>query len=144
MPANPLQIAQDILDKAGKKLAREKIDSLQKTAYDYAWLSSELFAAKALTEYSKNLPRLEQGLADIFSLEVIEDLWAKIGFHADEFGVSQKDLEAVKSQAGFHQKYSIAAEMIRESGGGGCFGLDGNHEMFRQTFRKFAEDMKKR
>ncbi len=99
----------------GKEIASAKLDTFQTAAYDYAWKTSELYAAEALTAYAEKQGPLEKDLAQLFTAEVTEN----------------------RSGEEFYRK---VAEQIQGAGHGGNYGLNENHQMFRETFKKFAED----
>ena len=50
--------------------------------------------------------------------------------------------EVTKEVEGVLKPENVAkiAQLLHQGGHGGAYGLDEQHEMFRQTFKKFAED----
>ena len=152
--------AKKLLEQIGKFLAEKvsqdgrisgsKVDAIQTTVYDYAWAASEVYAAEQVVAYAeKNNGELEKGLAEFFTAEMISNFSAKVSFRFHEFGVSMEDLrgsiwepeltKAVEKVLGVENITRIA-KLIQESNSGGTYGLDEQHEMFRQTFKRFAED----
>ncbi|MBI4374230.1 MAG: acyl-CoA dehydrogenase family protein [Deltaproteobacteria bacterium] len=105
----------------GGKISGDKIDENQLEAYQFAWLSSELYAAESILTYAASRGALEKGLASLFVEETVADLSGK---------------RILKPSA----NYSQLARLIRDQGHGGDFGLDERHRMFRETFKKFAEE----
>lgn len=152
--------AKKLLEHVGKTLAEKtkgekgisntKLDLIQTTAYDYAWIASEVYAAEQICAYAeKNPGELEQGLADFFTAEMVSNFSGKVSFRFHEFGVNNdillqtiwepgltKDVEKSLSI----ENISRIAALIKDSNGGGTYGLDEQHEMFRETFKRFAED----
>ncbi|MBI4197209.1 MAG: acyl-CoA/acyl-ACP dehydrogenase [Deltaproteobacteria bacterium] len=158
-PQDILQTAEGVLQKSGQYLASQakegpeissqKIDQFQTIAYDYAWLASTLFVAKALSTYAEKKSGFEKQLASLFLAETISEFSNKIGPHPNEFGLSLKLLSETLWQeeigiflsSQLNQKsYAQIAQTFRESGGTDDYGLDENHQMFRETFRKFADE----
>ncbi len=131
------------------KIATAKLDENQVAAYDYAWMASELLAAKQIITYAKEQGGdVETSLASLFLGETINHISDKVANRSAEFGVDTKFLrqciwndEISKLVAGAvdAQEYQRAAELVKEKGGG-AFGLSEDHEMYRETFRKFGED----
>ncbi|MBI2068385.1 MAG: acyl-CoA dehydrogenase family protein [Deltaproteobacteria bacterium] len=117
--------AQTVLNQSGKQLAKQaaegreistpKLDQFQVAAYDFAWRSAKLFAARALIDYTQHQGELEKELAHFFIREII-------GGEKDDEG------------------YRRGAQLIREQEHGGNYGLADQHQMFRKTFKKFAEE----
>lgn len=154
-----LTVADNVLKSVGEHLAKEcseggrvaasKVDDRQVAAYDYAWMASEVLAAKSLVEYAKKSDgEVEKGLAGLFLGEMINHLGEKLANREAEFGVSAETLReslwshetgTLVAQALDHKEYRRVAQLIQEKGGG-TFGLSEDHEMFRETFRKFGED----
>ncbi len=146
-----ISAAKQILAVAGKHLAQKgSIDSFQTTAYDFAWMSSEVYASEQLIAYAeRNSGELEATLAQFFAAETITSLSNKLGFHFAAYGINEKQLletiwkpEVTQQveQLLASENISRIAKLIQSSNGGGTYGLDQNHEMFRETFKKFAED----
>lgn len=136
--------------KGEKGISSSKLDAFQTTAYDYAWIASEVYAAEQMEAYTqKNSGELEKALAEYFIAEMISDFSAKVSFRFHEWGVDMdqlretiweveltKDMEAVTAI----DNISRIAKLIKDRNGGGTYGLDEQHEMFRETFKRFAED----
>jgi (2S)-methylsuccinyl-CoA dehydrogenase len=134
----------------GKDISTTKLDTFQNAAYDFAWISSEVYAAEQLIAYAeKNPGELEKALAEFFTAEMVSHFSEKVSFRFHEWGVTEpklretlwkteitKDVEKIFTE----ENYSRIANLIHQSNSGGAYGLDEQHEMFRQTFKKFAED----
>ncbi|MBI1910095.1 MAG: acyl-CoA/acyl-ACP dehydrogenase [Deltaproteobacteria bacterium] len=159
-PHQGLDAAQKILAIAGRHLAQhEPLGEAplgeapsQTTAYDYAWLSAEAYAAEQLVAYSEKIPHggdLETALAQLFTAELVSHLSEKVSYHFQAWGLDEKQLRETIWEPPLTKKveeilspgnYSRIACLIHEKGNGGTYGLNSQHEMFRQTFKKFAED----
>lgn len=136
-------------DKDPKEIATAKLDVFQTAAYDLAWMSSEVYAAEQLIAYSeKNTGEVEKALAEIFTAETVTGISQKLSYRFHEFGVDEpklretiwnieltKDVEKVLTS----ENYARVGKLIAEKGGG-TYALDEQHAMFRETFKKFAED----
>ncbi len=134
----------------GKEISSAKLDAFQTTAYDLAWIASELYAAEQILGYAqKNNGELEKGLAEFFLAEVIAHFSEKISYRFHEWGVDEpklretiwrveitKDVEKVLGT----ENVSRIAKLLKQKNHGGAYGLEEQHEMFRETFKKFAED----
>jgi (2S)-methylsuccinyl-CoA dehydrogenase len=134
----------------GKDIATAKLDTFQTTAYDLAWIASELYAAEQIVAYAqKNSGDLEKALAEFFTAETIAHFSEKVSYRFHEWGVDEpklretiwkieitKDVEKILSA----ENVARIAQLIRQKNNGGTYGLDEQHEMFRETFKKFAED----
>ncbi len=155
-----LESAKNLLSHIGRHLAQRasedknisttKLDAFQTVAYDFAWIASEIYASEQIIAYAeKNSGELEKALADFFTAEMITHFSDKVSYRFHEWGVDQtklvetiwkasltKDVEAVLTSGNILK----IAHLIQQSGHGGAYGLDEQHEMFRQTFKKFAED----
>ncbi len=155
-----LEAAKTLLNHVGKHLAQKasdgkdistaKLDTFQNVAYDLAWIASEVYAAGELIAYAeKNSGEVEKALAELFTAEMVSNFSQKVSYRFQDFGVDQKiltetiwkpevtkDVETVLNS----QNYSRVAKLVQEQGGG-TYGLDENHSMFRDTFKKFAEDV---
>jgi (2S)-methylsuccinyl-CoA dehydrogenase len=115
-----------------------------------AWIASEVYAAEQILAYAeKNSGELEKALAEYFTAEMVGHFSEKVSFHFHEWGVDQpklietiwkteltKEVEKVLSI----ENVARIAQLIKKTNGGGTYGLDEQHEMFRETFKKFAED----
>ncbi len=155
-----LQLSKDLLAHVGKHLAAKakgdkgidtvKLDTFQTVAYEYAWVASEIYAAERICEYAeRNSGELERALAEFFTAEMVSHFSDKVSFHFHEWGVDEvklrdslwntaltKDVEKVLAT----DNVARIAKLLVQAGNGGSYGLSEHHEMFRQTFKKFAED----
>ncbi len=155
-----LEAAQTLLKHVGKHLAQKasdgkeistaKLDTFQNVAYDLAWIASEVYAAGELIAYAeKNPGEVEKALAELFTAEMLSNFSNKVSYRFHDFGVDNdilhatiwkpevtKDVETALSS----QNYSRVAKLVHDKGAG-TYGLDENHAMFRDTFKKFAEDV---
>ncbi|KAB2842881.1 acyl-CoA dehydrogenase, partial [bacterium] len=133
----------------GKDISTAKLDAFQGTAYDLAWVASEVYAAEQICAYAGKHGELEKALAEYFTAEMVANFSQKVSFHFHEWGVDQpklvetiwkpeltKDVERVLAA----DNVARIAQLIKQANGGGSYGLDENHQMFRETFKKFAED----
>ncbi len=137
-------------EKSPKEISTAKLDTFQTIAYDLAWMASEIYAAEQVLAYAqKNSGELERALANYFVAEMVSHLSEKISFRFHEWGVEEKflletiwnpevtkEVEKILST----ENYTKIAKLLHEKNHGGTYGLNEQHEMFRQTFKKFAED----
>lgn len=154
-----LSMADEILNSIGTSMAKEcaedgriataKVDERQVAAYDYAWLASEVLATKSIVAYAKEQGgEVEQGLAGLFLAEMVNHIGEKLANREAEFGIDAESLRknlwsheigAIVAAALDRNEYARVAHLVKEKGGG-AFGLSEDHEMFRDTFKKFGED----
>lgn len=134
----------------GKDISTTKLDTFQNVAYDFAWIASEVYAAEELIAYAeRNAGEVEKALAELFTAEMVSNFSNKVSYRFHDFGVDNdilhatiwkpevtKDVETALSS----QNYSRVAKLVHDKGAG-TYGLDENHAMFRDTFKKFAEDV---
>lgn len=157
---NAIQSAKSLLAYLGKSLAvacaaegkisTAKLDERQTTAYDYAWIASEVYAAEQICAYAeKNSGELEKALAEFFTAEMVSNFSAKVSYRFHEWGVDESKLRETIWQPELTKEVEkvLAIEniqriagLIQQSNSGGTYGLDEQHQMFRETFKKFAED----
>src|SRR4051812_7942247 len=98
-----------------EQLAGKDIDKEQLLAYRYAWAVAEEAASRALTTFAARTgDALHKSLADLFAREVAGD-------------------EAPPAD------YEAAGKLVLEARGAGATGLDDEHQMIAETFRKYAE-----
>lgn len=140
-------------EKNTKEISLKKMDELQTIAYDFAWMYSEVYASEQILTYaeknSAHSDSLEKRLAEIFTAETICNISDKVTRHFDELGVTHEilsktiwnpEVAAVTGKALHTNNYNETAKLIADKNDGGTYGLGEQHEMFRQTFKKFAED----
>ncbi|MCE9624003.1 MAG: acyl-CoA/acyl-ACP dehydrogenase [Deltaproteobacteria bacterium] len=156
---NALSAAKSLLEQVGRFLAQKasdgkeistaKLDTFQSTAYDLAWMASEVYAAEQVCAYAEKHGELEKALAEFFTAEMIANFSQKVSFHFHEWGVEQpKLLETIwKPELTKDVEKTLASEnvgriaqLVKKANHGGSYGLDENHQMFRETFKKFAEE----
>ncbi len=141
---------------ANKKFSIDKMDEHQIALYDLTYIVSEISAAKAAVRAIEKrgraqhaVPLLEDTLTHIFISETTHHFFDVCYKHFAEFGLEMTDLESFHadqalndfSNAGQAAKtYEKAADMIvAERNFGADHWLDEQHQMFRETFKKFAE-----
>ena len=134
----------------GKDISTAKLDTFQNVAYDFAWIAAEVYAAEELIAYAeRNAGEVEKALAELFTAEMVSNFSQKISYRFHDFGVDEKILletiwkpEVTKDveTALNSQNYSRVARLVHDQGVG-TYGLDENHSMFRDTFKKFADDV---
>ncbi len=155
-----LEAAKKTVDHVGRHLAQKakddkgdistaKLDGFQTAAYDLAWMASEVYAAEQLIAYAeKNPGEVEKSLAELFLAETVSHISEKLSYHFHEWGVDEPKLretiwnpeltKAVETVLAA-ENYARIAKLVCEKGGG-TYALDEQHQMFRETFKKFAED----
>ncbi|MBL7685878.1 MAG: acyl-CoA/acyl-ACP dehydrogenase [Deltaproteobacteria bacterium] len=146
------QVARHLAKRAqeGSEISTAKLDTFQNTAYDLAWIASEIYAAEQVLAYAdRNTGEVEKSLAEYFTAEMITHFSEKVSYRFHDWGVNQSQLVDTIWKPEITQEVekvlapdnvSRIAQLI-QAHGGGTYGLNEQHEMFRQTFKKFAEDV---
>ena len=160
-----LAYAQEVLDKVTQNLSQKcqkdgkfsvsKLDEHQMAAYDYTYAVSEVTAAKeSLKAYQDQKAKggdvaLEAKLTHFFISEVFHQLLNVCYKHMGEFGLSRQDLQGLHdnpslldfADEGFSPARceEIGEDILQGKKFGADMWLDEDHNMFRDTFRKFAE-----
>ncbi|RHX95319.1 acyl-CoA dehydrogenase [Leptospira yasudae] len=136
------------------KVSVDKMDENQLVQYQIAWLTSEQKIAEKFIEYAWDASRgtgdLEQEMAVVFAAETVNHVRSEISSRPSEYGIKASDLVSkiyndeinqFLENAMAIQNYNEIADKIVAKGHFGAYGLDDDHEMFRETFKKFAEDV---
>ncbi|MCP5463600.1 MAG: acyl-CoA/acyl-ACP dehydrogenase [Deltaproteobacteria bacterium] len=161
-----LQLNQNIkalLDRSLKHLANQcekdgrvsvsKLDEHQVVLYDLSYIVSELNASSesfaALNERAKGDSSLEEKLSLFFWGQMFQNARAFFQNHQNPLALSDADLAffseqestALLQQTQSPDFYNTAAEQIcSDRKAGAHYWLSDDHNMFRETFKKFAED----
>ncbi|WP_108929624.1 acyl-CoA dehydrogenase family protein [Leptospira johnsonii] len=136
------------------KVSVSKMDQNQFVQYQIAWLTSEQKIAENFIEYAWNdslgTGELEKLMAQVFAAEVVSHIRTEFSSRASEYGISTQELvsklfdEATNKfleESSAIENYNHIADLIASSGSFGAYGLSEDHEMFRQTFKQFAEEV---
>ncbi|EPG65602.1 acyl-CoA dehydrogenase [Leptospira wolffii] len=136
------------------KVSVSKMDQNQLVQYQIAWLTSEQRIAENFIDYAWNesfgTGELERTMAYAFAAEVVSHVRSEFSARSGEYGISTQDLvsklfdEATNQfieTAGAIENYNHIADLIVSLGHFGAYGLSEDHEMFRQTFKQFAEEV---
>ncbi|MCB1140877.1 MAG: acyl-CoA/acyl-ACP dehydrogenase [Leptospiraceae bacterium] len=132
----------------------KKMDENQLVFYQLSWLTSELRVAEVYLQYAWNeslgTGKMEKKMALAFAAETVSHVRSELMNRPEEFTTS---FEKIQSALGSQETqnfitentkievYSEIADLIHENGHIGPYGLSEDHESFRDTFKKFAEDV---
>lgn len=132
------------------KLSIPKLDNYQLASYDAVWAKSQLLAARQITEYAERLGgSLEKNLALFYTADVLQEASGKFVQHMGPLKLSHQLMGASvwnDEVMGFigtvltPENIDSIAREINNKNSGGSFGLCDDHNMIRDTFKKFAED----
>jgi len=143
------------------QISAAKIDQHQLVAYDAAFCTAEANAARFALDYAAKAreavgvsypaPTLEERFALLFTAEAINSIRARLAARPDDFGISRGKL-ATLLESGVVQQFctaQLAAQSIADLGKAVCaldgqtgaYLLDDHHEMMREQFRRFANDV---
>lgn len=141
-------LARTSLTADGKRLDERRLDERQTDVYNLAVWLSRIQAARSMAAYAARINARLAGLQyAAFVAELVSDIAADVLFRADGWGLdparvhaallnpATRSLVATALDAATWEKHG--ALVIAD--GGGPIGLDSEHEMIRQQFRKFAE-----
>lgn len=136
------------------KVSVSKMDQNQFVQYQIAWLTSEQKIAENFIEYAWNdslgTGELEKLMAQVFAAEVVSHIRTEFSSRSSEYGISTQELVSklfddatnkFLEESGAIENYNHIADLIASSGSFGAYGLSEDHEMFRQTFKQFAEEV---
>ncbi|MCP5495226.1 MAG: acyl-CoA/acyl-ACP dehydrogenase, partial [Leptospiraceae bacterium] len=134
------------------KVSIKKMDENQLVSYQLAWLTAEQRIAENFVNYAWNdsigTSDLEKQMACTFAAEVVSHIRSEIGQRPTEFGTSHEKVFSdlyntdINSYIEIYSKinnYESIIDMIVEKGHAGVYGLNEDHESFRDAFKKFAE-----
>lgn len=136
------------------KVSVSKMDQNQFVQYQIAWLTSEQKIAENFIDYAWNdslgTGELEKLMAQVFAAEVVSHIRTEFSSRTSEYGISTQDLisklfdestNKFLEEASAIENYNHIADLIVSLGHFGAYGLSEDHEMFRQTFKQFAEEV---
>lgn len=139
---------------SGGKVSVSKMDENQLVQYQIAWLTSEQRIAENFINYAWNeslgTGDLERLMALAFAAETVTHIRSELSARPHEYGISVQDLLSKLFDDSTNQflqeataiaNYDRIADLIVSLGHYGAYGLSEDHEMFRQTFKQFAEEM---
>jgi (2S)-methylsuccinyl-CoA dehydrogenase len=129
------------------KISNECIDRMQQPVYEFALAATGLRVAGSMLEYAANATELETRLAVLCTAEALHDLRNRLERAPADFGLdaaavaqafATPPMLACQAELRAERYTELAAAM--EHGGFGQLGLGEDHEMIRETFRRFAEE----
>ncbi|PJZ77651.1 acyl-CoA dehydrogenase family protein [Leptospira neocaledonica] len=136
------------------KVSVSKMDQNQFVQYQIAWLTSEQKIAENFIDYAWNdslgTGELEKLMAQVFAAEAVTHIRSEFTSRASEYGISTQELVSklfddatnkFLEESSAIENYNHIADLIASSGSFGAYGLSEDHEMFRQTFKQFAEEV---
>ncbi|MEI1277001.1 acyl-CoA dehydrogenase family protein [Leptospira venezuelensis] len=136
------------------KVSVSKMDQNQFVQYQIAWLTSEQKIAENFIDYAWNdslgTGELEKLMAQVFAAEAVSHIRSEFSSRASEYGISTQELVSklfddatnkFLEESSAIENYNHIADLIASSGSFGAYGLSEDHEMFRQTFKQFAEEV---
>ncbi len=146
-------------DKAveGGRISSAKLDECQLVSYETALSAAEAAGARLVLDYADQVRgagdalTLEDRCALIFTAEAIESIRARLELRPEDYGLTRQDLaktldsEALQSfcaeQLAVERVAALGKEIADMDGRTGAYLLDEDHEIMRDTFRKFATDV---
>ena len=145
--ATALADATALFERARGHLAGRDVDAVQMEAYDLALCWAELRAAgvalDALEAASSDETAFERQLARLFCAEAIANLRNRLGARPSAFGLDAAALGAAPFVGHALSPATLCGigEALRERQGRlPADGIDGDHALMRETFRRFAEE----
>lgn len=136
-------------------VSTDLMDEDQSVSYDLAWLTAEQKIAENFLNYAWNesfgTSELEKYMALCFAAESVQHIRSTVNAKPSDYGITiSRALELFKEELTQFVEiytnikyYSKVADLIVEKGHGGVYGLSDDHETFRDTFRRFAEEVVK-
>lgn len=139
--AAAVDLAEGVTDTAARRLAGlsdagERLDDYQVTAYDLAHAAAGVHTARAALRYGEH-GEVEARLAAVFSADVVADLVARTAGREDDWATSPGwHADAIDFLRLARSPDTIAS--VAETPG--PIHLDGDFELVRESFRRFAEE----
>lgn len=131
-----------------------KMDENQLVGYQLSWITSELNVAQNYIEYAWNeslgTGAMEKLMALTFAAETIAHIRSELINRPADFTTTFSTLQSTLFTEEVNQfitenttieRYSQIIDLIQTNGHIGSYGLSEDHELFRETFKKFAEDV---
>lgn len=147
------QLANQCKDEKGE-VSVEKMDQNQLVMYQLSWMISEYRVAENYLQYAWNeslgTGDMEKQMALTFAAETIQHIRSELIQRPSEYGISitllneklfTNEVNDFVSSNTQIEKYSYIADSIHKNGHIGPYGLSEEHEAFRDTFKKFAEEV---
>jgi len=149
-------ITKGLAEKCSEKnsISIEKMDQNQLVFYQLSWITSELKVAESYIDYawnpSINTSDMEKKMAITFAAETISHIRSEIISKPEEFATTathvheilfNSEVSSFVSDSIKMEKYSEIADLIQKNGHIGPYGLSEDHDSFRETFKKFAEEV---
>ncbi|EQA34876.1 putative acyl-CoA dehydrogenase [Leptospira inadai serovar Lyme str. 10] len=136
------------------KVSVSKMDQNQLVQYQIAWLTSEQRIAENFIDYAWNeslgTGDLERLMAYVFAAETVTHIRSELSARPNEYGISVQELIAklfddstnkFLEESTAIENYNHITDLIVSLGHFGAYGLSEDHELFRQTFKQFAEEV---
>ncbi len=169
--AHALQLLFDLLNSASSelkarsskdgRLSTSLLDKNQLASYDLALCYAEATAARFVLDYARRVEQargndqpefaIEQRLATFFTAEAIQSIRGRLGARPSDFGLTGTLLDTTFGDDSVHgflmHELSVAhieelGQRIAElNGRTGAYLIEEDHEMMRENFRKFANDV---
>ena len=144
------------LCKEKDSISVSKMDENQLVGYGISWLTAEQKIAENFIKYawddSIGTSDLEKCMAVTFAAETISHIRNELISRPTEFAISSekilhdlfsKEITSFIEESSKISNYSHIISQVIEKGHAGVYGLSEDHDVFRDTFRKFAEDIVK-
>jgi (2S)-methylsuccinyl-CoA dehydrogenase len=128
------------------RLANDRIDAMQLPVYEFALATTGLRAAAAMLDYAAAGGEIEARLAALAAAEAIHEVRARLLRSPADFGLDPAALAAAFDESFLGtalaaERYEELASALEAAGDFGRSGLGDEHQMIRDTFRAFADDV---
>lgn len=143
------------------RISSTRLDDYQLVSYDTALSAAEAAGARFVLDYADRARQqsadpqgplsLEERCALIFTAEAIESIRARLELRPQDYGLTRQQLantldsEALQAfcteQLAVERIADLGKLVAEADGRTGAYLLDEDHEMMRDTFRKFATDV---
>ncbi|MCB1760658.1 MAG: acyl-CoA dehydrogenase family protein [Gammaproteobacteria bacterium] len=142
------------------RVSASKLDDYQLVSYDTALSAAEATGARFALDYAARVRAqsetgrpitIEERCALLFSAEAIESIRARLELRPQDYGLSREalaktlDSDALQAfcaeQLAVERMTELGKAIADMDGNTGAYLLDEDHEMMRDTFRRFATDV---
>ncbi|MEM7183026.1 MAG: acyl-CoA dehydrogenase family protein [Spirochaetota bacterium] len=150
------EITGNLAQKCSKdgRVSVAKMDENQYVGYQLSWITAEQKVAEVFVDYAWNdslgTSDIEKEMAIAFAGETLAHIRNELVAKPVEFETTHADVltalfsdevnEFIASSTEI-KKYEDIIDKINEIGHAGVYGLSEDHEAFRETFQKFAEEV---
>jgi len=147
-----LVTARDFLARAASdkgRISNDRIDGMQLAVYELAWCATWQRVAESMLDYGARHGDVEARLGALCVAEAAHEIRTRLGRCPADFGLdatalhhafTAPDVDAFLARTLAPARAGELSRALAQTHGFGALGLGEDHDMIRDTFRRFAED----